>query len=316
MAAATSALLVVLSVCLLLITGGFATDGWPVLGGGDRGSALRLPDPGGTGPQSGARPAVAAAGTALPVAGVGSGSLTADGANSAALPLSSREALVPLSPFGGDPLAGPTPPAQGPPRLPGVPGFLSPPLVALLPGLAIAPAPGLVPGPSPAFSGPQPLVASLPDPSAQRPSDGAPQSGRDERRAASSVERRSDRDRPPRGRERRAAHEAPQRRTVAQTAQEPTTRARARQGRGRERTGAPDDRRSQRAERRTERPDDRVQRRPDRVEIPPPRAERRPDRAERPSPRADRPSGRPGRVERIEEPAGRGHDRAERRDGR
>ena len=53
MAAATSALLVALTVCLLLISGGLATDGWPLVGDDDGGSALRLRDPpapaGGTG---------------------------------------------------------------------------------------------------------------------------------------------------------------------------------------------------------------------------------------------------------------------------
>lgn len=280
MAVATSALLVALSVCLLLLTGGFATDGWPVFGD-DEDSALRMPDaPAVAGPTGSSGP-LATSGTAL----VG---------------------RVPVI----APLRAPVPAAAeilGGPRSPAV-TVPVPPLVALLPGLPLPPAllPGLpsptalqpVSTPTPVFPAPQPVRATLPDRSGRPRS----QAGRDRDRGRD---------------ERRAPREGSKVRTATHTTQEqPTTRVRVRQSGGRERARARDDRRSQRSESRTQRRDNRVERRSHRAEVPAGRREVRPPRAEQRSPRpsdAGRPGGRPGRAEQR---AVRGHGRAERRDDR
>ncbi|MDQ3609328.1 MAG: hypothetical protein M3459_10565, partial [Actinomycetota bacterium] len=170
MGAATSALLVVLSVCLLLITGGFATDGWPVLGGDDKGSALRLPDP--RAPADGSADGSGADGGAVATSGTTHFGTVSGIEPSPALPLTLAEIRAPLSPFLGDPIAGLPPTAPGPRlRSPAVTGA-APPLAALLPGLPFPTALVLV---SPAFPAPQPARASLPAPSARSPSGRAPQ---------------------------------------------------------------------------------------------------------------------------------------------
>ncbi|MDQ3632826.1 MAG: hypothetical protein M3417_16460, partial [Actinomycetota bacterium] len=298
MAVATSALLVALSVCLLLLTGGFATDGWPAFGD-DEDSALRMPD-------------------ARPVAGpTGSSGLVA----------TSGTTLVGTVP-GIAPFRAPAPAAAeilGGPRSPAV-TVPVPPLVALLPGLPLPTAllPGLpsptalLPGlpsptallpvstPTPAFPAPQPVRATLPD----RAERSRSQAGRDRGRGRE---------------ERRAPRERSNVRTVTHTTQEqPTTRVGVRQSGGRQRARASDDRRSQRSEGRTERRGNRVERRPDRVEGPSHRGQGRAGRPEpgpggaerRPAP-PDRMGRREERAEqRAEQRAERGRERADRRDGR
>ena len=223
MAVATSALLVALPVCLLLITGGLTTDDWPVLGD-DSGSALRLPA------------------ARASVGGTGS------------------NGVVPA------------------------------------PGGTLA---DTVPGMAPAFPAPQPVRATLPDPSGGRQS----QVDRDRGRGRSREQRR-------------AWREGSKFRTVARTMPKPASRIRVRQSGGRERARAGDDRRSQRSASRTERRDNRVERRSHRAEGPAGRREHRTSRAEQRSPRSAE-SGRPaGRAKLAEQRAGRRHGRAERRDDR